>query len=85
MNPEDIEKLILQELPGAQVRVESDDNTHYAALVISEAFEGKRRIARHQMVYRSLGDRVGADIHALSIRALTPAEFGELNAAIDNG
>lgn len=85
MNPDEIENLIRKELPGAEVRVESDDNTHYAALVISDAFDGKGRIARHQMVYRCLGDRVGGEIHALSIRALTRTEFGAANAPSVNG
>lgn len=85
MNPEEIANLILKELPGSEVRVESDDNTHYAALVVSDAFDGKGRIARHQMVYRCLGDRVGGEIHALSIRALTRAEFGVADTSPDNG
>lgn len=81
MNPEDIEKLIEAGLPGAEIRVMSDDNTHYAALVVSDAFEGKRAIARHQLVYQCLGARMGRDIHAMSIRAYTPAEFRELEDA----
>lgn len=74
MQPEDIAKKIEDGLPGARARVMSDDNTHFEALVICESFEGKRPIARHQMVYKTLGSLVGNEIHALSIRALTPGE-----------
>jgi stress-induced morphogen len=61
-------------MPGAEVRVESEDQTHFAAQVVSDAFAGLRALARHQLVYRALGERVGREIHALSIEALTPAE-----------
>ena len=80
MNPEDIQKLIEQGLPGARIRVMSDDNTHYSALVVSDSFDGKRALARHQMVYQCLGDLVGGDIHALSIRAYTPDEYSDLES-----
>lgn len=74
MNPEQVANLIRAGLPGADVRVESDDNTHFAARVIAEEFTGKRAVARHQLVYRALGERMGREIHALSIEALTPEE-----------
>ena len=51
------------------------DGSHFEALVIASEFEGKRSIARHQLVYKSLGKLVGNEIHALSIRALTPEEW----------
>lgn len=76
MHPDAVAALIRTALPGAQVRVESDDQTHFAARVVSSEFAGKRSIARHQMVYRALGERVGREIHALSIEALTPEEAG---------
>ena len=75
MNPAEIETLIGDGLPGAEVRVHSEDNTHYAALVVSAAFEGKRPIARHQMIYQCLGKLMGNEIHAMSIRAYTPDEW----------
>jgi acid stress-induced BolA-like protein IbaG/YrbA len=74
MHPEEIAELIRTGLPGAQVRVQSDDNTHFAARVITSEFAGKRSLARHQLVYRALGERMGREIHALSIEALTPEE-----------
>ena len=76
MHPDAVAALIRTALPGAEVRVESDDQTHFAARVVSSDFAGKRSIARHQMVYRALGERVGREIHALSIEALTPEEAG---------
>jgi len=75
MNSEDIVSLIRQGLATTTVEVESEDNTHFAALVVSEAFDGLRPLQRHQLVYRALGDKMGGEIHALSIRALTPAEL----------
>lgn len=75
MNPEQVAVLIRAAIPDAAVEVQSDDNTHYAARVISASFAGKRSIARHQLIYRALGERVGREIHALSIEAHTPAEW----------
>ena len=77
MNPEDIARLIRAGLPGAQVRVQSEDNTHFAARVVAREFEGKRSLARHQLVYRTLGELMGREIHALSIEALTPEESAQ--------
>ena len=76
MHPDKVAELIRAGLPGAEVIVESDDQTHFATRVVSTAFAGKRSIARHQMVYRALGELVGREIHALSIEALTPEEAG---------
>ena len=78
MNPENIAQLIRAALPGGQVQVESDDNTHFAARVVAREFVGKRSIARHQLVYKALGELVGREIHALSIEALTPEESGQV-------
>jgi acid stress-induced BolA-like protein IbaG/YrbA len=75
MSPEKVAELIRAGLPGATVRVESDDNTHFASLVVAPQFAGKRPIARHQLVYATLGELMGREIHALSIEALTPEEF----------
>ncbi len=75
MEPAAVAKLIEADFDNAVVKVVSDDNTHFEALIVAQEFEGKRQIQRHQMVYRSLGALVGNEIHALSIRALTPAEW----------
>lgn len=74
MNPEQVAQLIRAGLPGADVRVESEDNTHFAARVVSKDFAGKRAIARHQLIYKTLGELMGREIHAMSIEALTPEE-----------
>jgi acid stress-induced BolA-like protein IbaG/YrbA len=75
MNSEQVAALIRAGMPSAQVEVQSDDDTHFATLVVSEAFEGLRPLQRHQLVYRALGSKMGGEIHAMSIRALTPAEL----------
>ena len=77
MDPQEIARLIEAGLEGATARVFSEDNTHFEALVVSSAFDGKRPLARHQLVYGTLGTLVGNEIHALSIRALTPEEHAE--------
>jgi len=74
MTPQEIEQLIQAGLPDAQVQVMSDDNTHFEAVVVSADFTGKRALQRHQLVYQTLGDLMGGEIHALSIQAKTPDE-----------
>ena len=74
MNPEEVARLIRAGLPGAHVQVVSDDNTHFTARIVAPEFAGKRSLARHQLVYRALGELMGREIHALSIEALTPEE-----------
>jgi acid stress-induced BolA-like protein IbaG/YrbA len=51
------------------------DGQHFTALVVSGEFEGRSRVQRHQLVYAALGERMREEIHALSIRTLTPAEW----------
>ena len=51
------------------------DGHHFEALVVSEAFAGLTRVKRHQLVYAALGDRMREEVHALSMRTLTPAEY----------
>jgi acid stress-induced BolA-like protein IbaG/YrbA len=77
MDPEEVARLIRAGLPGAQVQVESDDRTHFTARIVAREFAQLRSLARHQLVYRTLGERVGREIHALSIEALTPEEWGQ--------
>jgi acid stress-induced BolA-like protein IbaG/YrbA len=76
MHPDKVAELIRAGIPGADVRVLSDDQTHFSAVVVAAAFAGKRSIARHQMVYAALGPLVGREIHALSIEALAPGDPG---------
>lgn len=75
MNSEEITHLIEAAFDDAIVRVASDDNTHFEAVVVAREFDGKRPLARHQLVYQALGSLVGNEIHALSIRAYTPDEW----------
>ena len=74
MTPVEIAALIEQNLAGAQAQVHTDGQGHYEALVICAAFHGKRSLQRHQMVYGTLGTRVGREIHALALTTLTPDE-----------
>jgi acid stress-induced BolA-like protein IbaG/YrbA len=74
MNAAEVQALIEAGLPGAQVRVQSDDDTHFEALIVAPQFAGKRTIQRHQLVYAALGPRMGREIHALSMQALAPDE-----------
>ncbi|MFQ5633781.1 MAG: BolA family protein [Gammaproteobacteria bacterium] len=74
MTPAEIKELIESHLDDCLATVRSDDNTHFEAEVITREFSGKRALQRHQMVYAALGDRMGGEIHALSIQALTPEE-----------
>ena len=75
MTPNDIAALIRAGLPQADVRVASDDDTHFEAVIVASEFTGKRSLARHQLVYATLGPRMGREIHALSIKAYTPEEW----------
>lgn len=74
MSPEELTQLIRAGLPGAEVSAASPDNTHFTVRVVAREFAPLRPLARHQLVYRTLGERVGREIHALSIEALTPEE-----------
>lgn len=75
MTPDRVADLIRTGLPGAAVRVESDDNTHFNSQIVAAQFVGLKPIARHQLIYKALGALMGREIHALSIDALTPDEF----------
>ena len=74
MDADTIRTLIEQGLPGAEVEVHGDDGVHFEALVVHPDFAGKLPLARHRMVYATLGTRMGNEIHALALRTLTPDE-----------
>ena len=74
MNAAEVQSLIEAGLPGARVRVASSDDTHFEATIVAAQFEGKRMIQRHQLVYGTLGARMGREIHALTMQVLTPQE-----------
>lgn len=75
MEPAEVQKLIETHVPDCHAQVTSDDQTHYEAVVVSDAFAGKRPLQRHQLVYAALGARMGREIHALSIQAYTTEEW----------
>ncbi len=74
MQPADIEALIKEAMPDAQVTIQdlAGDGDHYAATVVSEAFRGKSRVQQHQLVYASLRGRMGGELHALALQTSAP-------------
>ncbi len=80
MDPNDIAALIEQNLEGSQARVHTDGQGHYEAIVVAPAFAGKRAVQRHQLVYATLGERVGREIHALALQTFTPEEWRDRRA-----
>lgn len=74
LDADTIRKLIEQGLPGAEVDVQGDDGVHFEAVVVHPDFAGRLPLARHRMVYATLGALMGNEIHALALRTLTPDE-----------
>ena len=72
--PESIQSGIAAGMTCERVEVVGDGQ-HFQALVVSKEFAGKSRIQRHQLVYAALGDRMREEVHALSMKTLTPEEF----------
>ena len=72
--PEQIESYIKQGIACSHIQVEGDGQ-HFFATIVSSDFVGKRLVQRHQLVYSAMGDRMKAEVHALSIKAFTPEEF----------
>ena len=72
--PEQVRQYITDGLPCTHIDVQGD-GSHFEAVIVSSAFEGKRPIQRHQLVYAALGDRMREEIHALSMKTLTPSEY----------
>jgi len=73
VTPEQLKVWIDNGFSDATVSVEGDGH-HFEAIIISDEFEGKSRIQRHQLVYSALGDKMKAEVHALSMKTLTPSE-----------
>ncbi len=76
MEAAEIEKLIKDGLPDAEVRIEDlrGDGDHYAAFVVSAEFEGKSRVQQHQLVYKALRGRMGNELHALALQTSAPED-----------
>lgn len=79
VTPENIQQYIEQGMPCEHVRV-AGDGQHFEAVIVSAEFRGKNRVQQHQIVYRALGDRMKAEIHALSMKTLTPEEWAAGNS-----
>ena len=69
-----VRELIAAALPCTLLEVEGDGR-HFFATIVSAAFEGLPRVRRHQLVYAAFGDRMREEVHALSMKTLTPAEY----------
>ncbi|HEV7914912.1 MAG TPA: BolA family protein [Albitalea sp.] len=78
--PAEVQRFIAQGLACEHLEVDGDGR-HFFATIVSAEFEGASRVARHQKVYRALGDRMREQIHALSMKTLTPAEWASTTAA----
>ena len=76
MLPTEIETLIKQGIPDAEVNIEDlrGDGDHYAAYVVSPSFKGKTRVQQHQMVYQALQGRMGGELHALALQTSAPQD-----------
>ncbi len=73
-----LEGYIRQGLACDHVQVSGDDGTHFEAVIVSQAFAGKSMVQQHQLVYGALGDRMRAEIHALSMQTYTPQKWLDL-------
>jgi acid stress-induced BolA-like protein IbaG/YrbA len=74
-----VRSFIAAGLPCEHLQVEGDGR-HFFATIVSAEFDGRSRVARHQRVYAALGDRMREQIHALSMKTLTPAEWAQASA-----
>jgi acid stress-induced BolA-like protein IbaG/YrbA len=79
VTPENLQNYIAAGLECEHLEV-TGDGQHFEAVIVSKLFDGKRPVQRHQLVYRALGDRMREEIHALSMKTLTPAEFAAKSA-----
>ena len=75
VTPESIRLNITQGMATEYLSVTGDDGTHFETVVVSNAFAGKSRVQRHQLVYQTLGERMREEIHALSMKTYTPEEW----------
>jgi acid stress-induced BolA-like protein IbaG/YrbA len=74
VTPEKLKGYIEQGLSCEHLSV-AGDGQHFEAVIVSAAFQGKSRVQRHQVVYAALGDRMREEVHALSMKTLTPEEW----------
>ena len=74
MQAEDIKALIEQNIPDVTVTI-TGDGTHFEAIIVGNVFTGKTPVQQHQVVYQALGEKMGTDIHALSLQTFTPEQW----------
>lgn len=74
MQPDTIKQLIEAGLEGSRAFVDGDGQ-HFEAIIVCDAFAGKSMVQQHQLVYQALGDKMKAEIHALSMKTLTPEQY----------
>ena len=72
LTAQDVRRYIEDHLPCTYLEVRGDDGQHFEAVIVSERFDGLSIIAQHQAVYQALGERMRAEIHALSMQTFTP-------------
>ena len=77
--PSQIEDVIVANLDCDFIEVKGDDGTHFEATIVSSLFEDKSMIEQHQMVYQALGDMMKQEIHALSMKTITPEQWKKFN------
>ena len=77
MTANELRSTIMNGLPCDHVEVLGDDGQHFEALIVSPQFTGKNMVQQHKLVYLALGDRMRAEIHALSMRTLTPEAWAQ--------
>lgn len=79
LSAKQLEEYIKQGLACDYIQVIGDDGTHFEAIIVSPEFESKNMVQQHQLVYAALGDRMRAEIHALSMKTYTPQKWKEIN------
>ncbi len=80
MQAKEIEALITEAMPGAEVTVRGDDGRHFEAVVVSEEFAGKTQVQQHRRVYQALGGRMESqEIHALALKTYTPETWAAVS------
>ena len=77
--PSQIEDVIVANLDCDFIEVKGDDGTHFEVTIVSPLFEDKSMIEQHQMVYQALGDMMKQEIHALSMKTITPEQWKKFN------
>jgi len=75
LSAEQLGNYITQNLVCDHIKVLGDDGTHFEAIIVSPAFVGKSMVQQHQLVYAALGERMRAEIHALSMKTYTPEQW----------